>query len=183
MASKPSDEVRELHVLFASLPTLVGQPFLGRWHTVDATKLPLFDALIGSDQNEYAFDNDGYPQGLVEGFHLLAMLDHLFNPLLRVTDRICVVWNYGFDHVRFVSPVCAGEQFRIAGSIGRVKPKGDGFLVLSNCTLEVKGRDRPGMVADWWTYWVPSASPSEARSVLGPASAEDTGIGPSTLDA
>jgi acyl dehydratase len=152
-------ESRDLCVPFARLPSLAGRSFLGDWHTIDASKLTLFDEAIYSDQNPYPFDADGYPENLVEGFHLLALLDHLINPLLRVSDGPCIGWNYGLDRVRFVSPVCAGQKIRVRGAVGAVEPKGSGFLILCLCTVEVAGRDRPGLVADWWTYWLPASAP------------------------
>jgi len=152
-------EIRELCVPFARLPSLSGQSFLGGWFIVDAGKLPLFDRAIYTDQNPYPLDSSGYPDGLVEGFHLLALLDHLVNPLLRVSDGPCVAWNYGLDRVRFVSPVRAGQKIRVSGTVGAVKPRRGGFQILCQCAVEVEGCDRPGLVADWWTYWLPPAPP------------------------
>jgi len=154
---QPHQGITELCVPFAGLPTLVGHSFLGNWFIVDARSLPLFDRAIYTDQNPYPLDARGYPEQLVEGFHLLALLDHLVNPLLRVSDGPCVAWNYGLDRVRFVSPVHAGQKIRVKGSVGEVRPKGTGFLILSRCAVEVEGRERPGMVADWWTYWLAPA--------------------------
>ena len=72
-------EVRELCVPFAGLPSLVCRSFVGYWFIVDARSLPLFDEAIYTDRNPYPLDARGYPAGLVEGFHLLALLDHLVN--------------------------------------------------------------------------------------------------------
>src|SRR5215475_13473229 len=168
-------EIRDLCVPFARLPSLAGRSFLGAWHTVDASKLPLFDEAIYTDQNPYPLDSSGYPAGLVEGFHLLALLDHLINPLLRISDGPCIGWNYGLDRVRFVSPVRAGEQIRARGTIDTVKPKGSGFLILSRCTVEIAGHERPGLVADWWTYWLPGSARIPARAVGRPGCGASAG--------
>jgi hypothetical protein len=168
---EPDTEIRDLCVPFTRLPSLAGQSFRGGWFIIDASKLPLFDRAIYTDQNPYPLDPSGYPEDLVEGFHLLALLDHLVNPLLRVSDGPCVAWNYGLDRVRFVSPVRAGQKIRVSGTIGAVKPSRGGFLILCQCTVEVEGRDRPGLVADWWTYWLPPAP-----SAAGAAPAHTAGI-------
>jgi hypothetical protein len=161
-------QIRELCVPFAGLPSLVGRSFLGDWFIVDARSLPLFDRAIYTDRNPYPLDARGYPEDLVEGFHLLALLDHLINPLLRVSDGPCVAWNYGLDRVRFISPVRAGQKIRVRGTVGAVKPKGSGFLILSQCAVEVEGQERPGMIAGWWTYWLapepPAAGIASART-------------------
>lgn len=171
-------EIRDLCVPFANLPSLVGRSILGGWFVVEAGQLPLFDQAIYTDQNPYPLDSSGYPEDLVEGFHLLALLDHLVNPLLRVSDGPCVAWNYGLDRVRFVSPVRAGQKIRVRGSIAAVKPRASGFLILCQCTVEVEGHDRPGMVADWWTYWLPP-EPSAARTI--PAQTAATAVAGSTV--
>jgi acyl dehydratase len=149
-------DVRALSVPFAELPSLAGRSFRGDWFVVDASRLPLFDEASYVTDNPFPLDESGYPDNMVEGFHLLALLDHLVNPLLRITGvPPCIGWNYGLDRVRFISPVRAGDQLRVTGTVGSVRPKDGGFLVLCQCTVDVKGRDRPGMVADWWTYWLP----------------------------
>jgi acyl dehydratase len=172
-------EIRGLCVPFADLPSLAGRSILGDWFTVDASKLPLFDQAIYSDQNPYPLDSSGYPEDLLEGFHLLALLDHLVNPLLRVSDGPCVAWNYGLDRVRFVSPVRAGQKIRVRGTIAAVKPDTSGFLILCQCTVVVEGRDRPGMVADWWTYWLP---PEPSAAGTTPAQTPATAIAGSTAE-
>lgn len=178
----PDQDIRDLCVRFADLPTLVGRPFLGAWHTIDAAKLSLFDVAVCSDQNEYPFDSSGYPEQLVEGFHLLALLDHLLNPLLRFSDGPCIGWNYGLDRVRFVRPVCAGDEVRLTGTVGAVRPKGDGFLTLCSCTVEVKGHDRPGLVADWWTYWLPGTRGTSDRTLSDAVSDHEDSTTTSTFD-
>jgi hypothetical protein len=148
---------RALSVSFAEIPALEGRSFLGDWFVVDPGKLPLFDEASYVSDNPYPLDSGGYPDDMVEGFHLLALLDHLVNPLLRITGGPCVGWNYGLDRVRFVSPVRAGQKIRVSGTVGAVRPKDGGFLILCQCAVQVEGHDRPGMVADWWTYWQPEA--------------------------
>ena len=158
MTDTPSDMhdgPQALSVRFHDLPALAGRSFVGDWFVIDEAKLPLFDEAVYSSENAYPLDMSEYPDGMVEGFHLLSLLDHLVNPLLLFSDGPCVGWNYGLDRVRFVSTVRAGQKIRVKGTVGAVTPKGSGYLVLCQCVIEVDGRDRPAMVADWWTYWLP----------------------------
>ena len=161
MTDSPSPLVEGAHALsvrFQDLPTLTGRSFSGAWFVVDEARLPMFDEAVYSSENTYPLDGSEYPAGMVEGFHLLSLLDHLVNPLLQFSDGPCVGWNYGLDRVRFVSTVIAGQKIRVKGIVGAVKPKGRGYLVLCQCVMEIEGQDRPGMVADWWTYWLPAQS-------------------------
>jgi hypothetical protein len=153
MTEQTSPGIQALCVPFEDIPALEGRSFLGDWFTVDPARLPLFDEASYVTDNPYPLGPDGYPENMVEGFHLVALLDHLVNPLLRISGGPCIGWNYGLDRVRFVSPVLAGQKIRVSGTIGAVRRKHDGFLILCRCAVAVDGRDRPGMVADWWTYW------------------------------
>lgn len=138
---------------FDELPSIQGRTFASDWMTVGAEKLPLFDSATYVDENEHPFDDDLYPEGLVEGFHLLALLDHLSNPVLRLNEGQLAGWNYGFDKVRFVSPVLVGQPIRLSGRVAEVTARGSDYLVLLDCTVEVQGSDRPALVAEWRVLW------------------------------
>jgi acyl dehydratase len=160
-----ADEAVEIVFDFDDFPSLVGRSFQGHWFSVDKEKLPLFDAATYADENPYVFDGALYGEGLVEGFHLLALLDHLSNPLLRLRNGSLTGWNYGFDRMRFTSPVRAGTPVRLRGVVGSVRPRGEGHLILLNCTLEIQGQVKPALVADWWVlYMRPSAGTNHSPS-------------------
>jgi acyl dehydratase len=59
--------------------------------------------------------------------------------------------NYGFDKVRFVSPVKVGSKIRAASTVKSVESKGASIQVTKTYTIEVEGEDRPAVVADWVT--------------------------------
>jgi len=152
------DETIEQIVLsdLAELSTCAGRSFLGDWFSVDAGHLGLFLEATYVVQNPYRFDQGLYPADLVEGFHLLALLDHLSNPLIRLADAPMSGWNYGFDRVRFTSQVRAGDWIRLRGTVGAVDRRRDGFLVRLDCVLEVRDRDKPALVAQWQVLFVPT---------------------------
>jgi acyl dehydratase len=151
----PHPGAAPVKVAFADLPALEGREFTGDWFTVDPDRLALFDHASYIDENVNALDSGLYPERLVEGFHLLSILDHLINPVMFIGGPDAFGWNYGLDRVRFVSPVHAGDPIRIAGRVERVTPKGAGFLLLTDCRVDVADRTRPGLVAQWWVNWVP----------------------------
>jgi acyl dehydratase len=135
------------------IPSLVGREFESSWFTVDDDRLRLFDRATYVDENAVALTGAEYPDGLIEGFHLLALLDHLTNEVLQVDDPRWGGWNYGLDRVRFVSPVTTKDRIRVVGSVLEVTPRGDAQLVLIDCAIEVEGRDKPGMTARWRVLW------------------------------
>lgn len=67
--------------------------------------------------------------------------------------------NYGFDRVRLVSPVPAGARIRGRFKALRRREDEKGRLVATyECVVEIEGQDRPAMVAEWVTIWVPDAA-------------------------
>ncbi|MBB2946290.1 hypothetical protein FB565_006058, partial [Actinoplanes lutulentus] len=142
-----------LAVPFDEAVSLAGRHFEGDWFTLDPAVLDEFDHATYTDQNTHQFA-DVYPDGLVEGFHLLALLDHLSNPLIRLTGASVGGWNYGFDRIRFVSPVRVTEAIRLVGTVAQVVPRpGGAYRLLLDCAIEIQGRDKPAMVAQWWVHW------------------------------
>lgn len=143
-------------VTFAEIPSLTGRSFTGDWFAVDGNKLPLFEEASYVDQNPDGLDLALYPEQLVEGFHLLSLLDHLMSRVLRPAPGEISGWNYGLDRVRFVSPVRAGERMRLTFEVLQAEPRGDGYLLLFDCVIEVENRTRPGFTAQWRVLWLPA---------------------------
>jgi acyl dehydratase len=57
--------------------------------------------------------------------------------------------NYGFDRVRFLSPVAAGARIRSRHVLKAVEPKAGGVAVTQTCTVEIEGAEKPALVCDW----------------------------------
>lgn len=143
---------------FADLRLLEGRSFTGPWFSVSPDRLGLFDEASYVEENPHSMSEDQYPDQMVEGFHLLSLLDHLMNHVFWLDGPEGFGWNYGLDRVRFVSPIRCEDRIRLTGTIAQVKPKGEGFLLRTDCTVEVEGRDRPGFIAEWWVNWLRSGS-------------------------
>jgi acyl dehydratase len=67
--------------------------------------------------------------------------------LLRVTDVVAGV-NYGLDRVRFPAPLPVGAQWRGSAEIVQVSEVPGGMQVKLKATVEVKGSDKPALVAE-----------------------------------
>lgn len=145
--------ISQLALKWDDLPNSAGAEFVGPWFTVEEDRLSMFDRATYVDTNSVELTGTNFPDGLIEGFHLLALLDHLTNEVLHVDDPRWTGWNYGLDKVRFVSPVTVNDKIRVAGTIAEVSPRGDDQLLLLKCTIEVAGREKPGMVAEWRVLW------------------------------
>ncbi|WP_431246473.1 hypothetical protein [Leifsonia xyli] len=135
------------------LETLIGREFVSSWLRVDEDRIAAFETGSFVESNPNGVNLALYPEGLVEGFHLLSLLDYLVNGVSFVEDERWSGWNYGFDRVRFVSPVTTSDRIRVRGSVSSVVEKGEDRLVTYDLTLEVEGREKPGAVAQWLVYW------------------------------
>jgi acyl dehydratase len=92
---------------------------------------------------------------IAHGFLTLSMLTHLGASIPQDPARFAGILmgvNYGFDKVRFVSPVPVGSRIRAASELTDVQLKDPNNLqVTRRFTVEVDGVDRPAVVADWVT--------------------------------
>ncbi len=93
-----------------------------------------------------------FPDTLIEGFHLLSMLDATAR--FALGDSVHEMWglNYGLDKVRFVSQVHRGDRIIPSFETVEVVPKHPGYKLLRRCTFTVEGHSTPAMVADWWVF-------------------------------
>jgi acyl dehydratase len=59
--------------------------------------------------------------------------------------------NYGFNKVRFVSPVKVGSRIRARAVTSNVELKGNAIESTRDFTVEIEGEDKPALVAQWVT--------------------------------
>ena len=100
---------------------------------------------------------------IAHGFLTLSLLTHLVGsirpeagaerPAARMEGLLMGV-NYGFDKVRFVSPVRSGSKVRATGVTKSVELKGNAINTTRTITVEIEGEDKPALVADWITRLV-----------------------------
>lgn len=58
--------------------------------------------------------------------------------------------NYGFDRIRFLSPVRAGSRVRGRFELKSIKQRSQTELLRTvQLTIEIEGQDTPALVADW----------------------------------
>ena len=56
--------------------------------------------------------------------------------------------NYGFDKVRFPSPVPVGAKIRAASTLKRAELKGGMIETMNEVVVEVEGQEKPAVVAE-----------------------------------
>ena len=94
---------------------------------------------------------------IAHGFLTLSLLTHLgasANPEdpdpARFSGMVMGV-NYGFEKVRFISPVTVGSKIRVHSLLSKVELKGNAVQQTRTMTVEIEGQEKPALVADWLT--------------------------------
>ena len=143
--------------------SLVGREFVSAWLRVDDEHVDSFEHGTYLSVNEHQLDMSMYPDGLIEGFHLLSLLDYLSNGVSYIEDERWTGWNYGLDRVRFVSTVTTRDAIRLRGTVESINPRGDALQVRYSVQLEVAERVKPALIAEWLVLWSIADNEDPAR--------------------
>lgn len=136
----------------------VGTEFgVSRWFTIGQDRIDAFadateDWLFIHTDPERAAREAPYGGTIAHGFLTASLLAAMaYDALPRVEGAPRGV-NYGFDRLRFVSPVRAGKRVRGRFTLSRLDDSRPGEVTLHYAvTVEIEGEDRPALVADWIT--------------------------------
>ena len=88
---------------------------------------------------------------IAHGHLTLSMMGHLPRAVaesgLRLEGQKLAI-NYGFDRVRFPSPVPVGARIRTTSTLKRVEIKGGMIETMTEVVVEVEGQEKPCCVAE-----------------------------------
>jgi len=145
------------------LATLVGgETGVSRWILIDQKRIDAF-AEITEDRQFIHIDPEAAratPFGgpIAHGFLTLSMLSALAMDALPDIEGRAMGVNYGFEKLRFLSPVPAGARIRGRFKLESVAPRSTAeFLVRHAVTVEIEGAVKPALVADWLTLTILAA--------------------------
>lgn len=137
----------------------IGQPEgSGDWFLIDQARIDAFADLTEDRQfihvdPEQAAALSPWKVTIAHGFLTLSMLTHLSGSVPQPPERldgILMGVNYGFDRVRFVSPVKVGSRIRATSVLSAVDQKDPNTLqVTRTITIEIEGESKPACVAEW----------------------------------
>lgn len=121
------------------------------WQVMDQDRVNRF-ADVTDDHNYIHVDVErakASPFGgtIAHGYLTLSLLAPITMQLLKVTDVVAGV-NYGLDRVRFPAPLRVGAEWRGGGELLEVSDVPGGVQAKLKATVEVKGSEKPAMVAE-----------------------------------
>jgi acyl dehydratase len=141
--------------VFGDLAALVGAvgADLGPtdWLVVDQTRIDQFAQATDDHQwihvdPERAADGP-YGRTIAHGLLTLSLLPHFMHDLYRV-DNVAMAINYGFNKVRFITPVPVGSRLRASSNLSAVTELPGGAQATLTTTIEVEGSDKPAAVVE-----------------------------------
>jgi acyl dehydratase len=89
---------------------------------------------------------------VAHGFLTLSLLSVMAYDAVPALQGASMGVNYGFERLRFVSPVKPGSRVRGRFSLRELVERSPSELMLRvGATVEIEGQDKPALVADWLT--------------------------------
>jgi acyl dehydratase len=81
----------------------------------------------------------------------MSLMSIMSYEVMPVIEGTTMGVNYGFDRLRFISPVRAGSRVRgrFVLAEARLRKPNDELQSRTNVTVEIEGEDKPALVADW----------------------------------
>lgn len=129
------------------------------WITVTQAQVNLFADATGDHQfihvdPERAARETAFGGPIAHGFLSLSMLTAFSQGVLPAFEEAIGI-NYGFDKVRFLTPVLVGARVRgrfVLSDFTSRNPRE--FTTRYAVTVEIEGASRPALVADWITMTI-----------------------------
>lgn len=140
----------------ASLANHIGDDFLSPWITVDQERINAFAAVTEDHQfihvDPVRARETPFGGTVAHGFLTLSLLSVMaYEALPKLEDAVMGV-NYGFDRVRFLSPVRSGSRVRGRFTLRSATEKSPGQWQLAyDVSVEIENSRKPALAATWLT--------------------------------
>ena len=124
------------------------------WHTVTQDQIDRFAEVTGDNQwihidAERARKESPYGTPIAHGFLTVSMLSGMAQEAVKITDPAKMRINYGFNRLRFTGAVPVGSRIRTHFTLNSLKDVEGGVEIAWGVSVEVEGRDKPALVAEW----------------------------------
>jgi acyl dehydratase len=128
---------------------------VSKWIKIDQERINNF-AKITEDQQfihvdpKRAISNSPFGGTIAHGFLTASMLSSMAFEAQPKISGVTMVINYGFDSLRFISPLPSGSEIRGKFTLSEVtKRKETELMIKWDVTIEIMGQLKPAMVAKW----------------------------------
>ena len=138
----------------AAFEAMVGTEIgVSDWFTISQAQIDAF-ADCTHDHQYIHIDPEAAAQTpfggtIAHGFLTLSLLSAMAYQMPSIEGAVMGV-NYGFNKIRFVSPVRSGARIRgrfTLAELTQIRPGEVQFIM--NVTVEIEGQEKPALVAEW----------------------------------
>ena len=125
------------------------------WHVVDQNRIDTYADVIEDHQfihvdPERAKRETAFGSTIAHGFLTMSLMSIMSYEVMPVIEGTTMGVNYGFDRLRFISPVRSGARVRGRFKLMEAKLRKEKELQSrTNVTVEIEGEKKPALVADW----------------------------------
>jgi acyl dehydratase len=124
------------------------------WYTVSQEMINRFADATGDHQwihvdGERAARESPFHTTIAHGFLTVSLMPMLLKQAVSVDVNAKLSVNYGFNKLRFVSPVPSGSRIRLRVTPNAVRDVEGGVEILWGIVVEVEGGVKPAVVAEW----------------------------------
>ncbi len=143
-------------ISLAAYQAMVGREIgVSSWHLIDQNRINAYADVTEDHQfihvdPERAKRETPFGTTVAHGFLTMSLLSIMSYEVMPVIEGTTMGVNYGFDKLRFISPVRVGSRVRGRATLTKAKLRKEKELQwCTNVIVEIEGEDRPALVADW----------------------------------
>lgn len=122
------------------------------WQTVTQDMINQFADLTGDNQWIHVDTEKAkmspFGSTIAHGFLVLSLAPKLVAEMITL-EGIRLGLNYGFDKVRFVSPIPVNSEVRMSATLTAVERDDSKVKATMQLVFEIKSSDKPAIVAEW----------------------------------
>lgn len=125
------------------------------WHLIDQPRIDTYADVIEDHQfihvdPERAKKETAFGTTIAHGFLTMSLMSIMSYEVMPVIAGTTMGVNYGFDKLRFISPVRSGKRVRGRFVLAEAKlRKPNELQSRTNVMVEIEGEDKPALVAEW----------------------------------
>lgn len=128
------------------------------WHLIDQPRIDTY-ADVTEDHQFIHVDPEraketAFGTTIAHGFLTMSMLSVMSYEVMPAIAGTTMGVNYGFDKLRFISPVRSGKRVRGRFVLAEAKlRKPNELQSRTNVTIEIEGEDKPALIAEWMSQF------------------------------
>ncbi|ATN35501.1 Nodulation protein N [Rhizobium sp. ACO-34A] len=147
-----------VEISLSEIPGLVGKEIgLSSWITVDQTMIDAFASATNDHQFIHvdparAAAETSFGGTIAHGFLTLSLLSAMnYDCLPKIREQTMGI-NYGFEKIRFMSPVRCGKRIRGHFVLSEARFRGAGMVMTTyDVSIEIEDEKKPALTATWIT--------------------------------